>query len=215
MNLKEAEETFAKRVLSEVRRDRDRLDTQRIFTEQSKLIKRINVELGQEVYSNFVPNYKTMATIGQLFSDNIATEEKILLEDRVIEEVTKAETKTEKEIMEHIDSIAYKTFTKKFNKTYAGRLHEEQQKVVSRYIFSVSDNGTSLKTYLNEEIERLRTKVFESLDLEDIKSDEQMVAKANQVIDFLDSLKTTPLNEKSIKKIMQIQELVREVDSNE
>ena len=42
-----------------------------------------------------------------------------------------------------------------------------------------------------------------------------MVAKANQVIDFLDSLKTTPLNEKSIKKIMQIQELVREVDSNE
>lgn len=215
MNLKEAEETFAKRVLSEVRRDRDRLDTQRIFTEQSKLIKRINVELGQEVYSNFVPNYKTMATIGQLFSDNIATEEKILLEDRVIEEVTKAETKTEKEIMEHIDSIAYKTFTKKFNKTYAGRLHEEQQKVVSRYIFSVSDNGTSLKTYLNEEIERLRTKVFESLELEDIKSDEQMVAKANQVIDFLDSLKTTPLNEKSIKKIMQIQELVREVDSNE
>ena len=182
MNLREAEETFAKRILSEVRRDRDKLNTQRIFSEQSKLIKKINVELGQDVYANFVPNYKTMATIGQLFSDSTATEEKIILEDRILEEVTKAETKTEKEIMEHIDSIAYKTFTNKFNKTYAGKLHEEQQKVVSRYIFSVSDNGTSLKTYLNEEIERLRTEVSQSLESEEIKSDELMLEKAGKVL---------------------------------
>jgi len=215
INLKEAEETFAKRVLSEVRRDRDKLSAQRIFTEQSKLIKRINVELGQSVYTNFVPNYKTMATIGQLFSDNIAAEEKVILEDKIVEEITRAETKTEKEIMEHIDSIAYKTFTNKFNKTYAGKLHEEQQKVVSRYIFSVSDNGTSLKTYLNEEIERLRTEVRQSLESEEIKSDELMLEKANRVLEFLDSLKETPLDERTIKKVMQVQELVREVDSNE
>ena len=215
MNLKEAEEDFAKRILSEVRRDRDRLDTQRIFTEQSKLIKRINVELGQSIYTNFVPNYKTMATIGQLFSDSVATEEKILLEDRVLEEMTRAEAKTEKEIMEHIDSIAYKTFTNKFNKTYAGKLHEEQQKVVSRYIFSVSDNGTSLKTYLNEEIERLRAEVKQSRNSEEIKSDEMMLEKTDKVLEFLDSLKNVPLDERAIKKIMQVQELVREVSSDE
>lgn len=215
LNLKEAEETFARRVLSEVRRDRDRLNTQKVFAEQSKLIKKINIDLGQGVYTNFVPNYKTMATIGQLFSDNVATEEKILLEDKVIEEITRAETKTEKEIMEHIDSIAYKTFTNKFNKTYAGKLHEEQQKVVSRYIFSVSDNGTSLKTYLNEEIERLRAEVNQSLSSEEIKSDDLMLEKANKVLEFLDSLRETPLDERTIKKIMQVQELVREVSSNE
>jgi len=215
MNLKEAEETFAKRVLTEVRRDRERLNTQRIFAEQSKLIKKINIELGQTVYSNFVPNYKTMATIGQLFSENASTEEKILLEDKIIEEITRAEAKTEKEIMEHIDSIAYKTFTNKFNKTYAGKLHEEQQKVVSRYIFSVSDNGTSLKTYLNEEIERLRNEVKQSLELEEINSDDLMIEKANKVLDFLESLKSTPLDERTIKKIMQVQDLVREVNSHE
>lgn len=215
MNLRESEDTFARRILTEVRRDRDKLNYQKIFTEQSKLIKKINIELGQEVYSNFVPNYKTMATIGQLFSDNIPTEEKILLEDKILEEMTKAETKTENEIMEHIDTIAYKTFTSKFNKTYAGKLHEEQQKVVSRYIFSVSDNGTSLKTYLNEEIERLRQEVTSSLKLKEIQEDELMLEKATKVLGFLDSLKNTPLDEKSIKKIMQIQELVREVATNE
>ena len=215
INLREAEETFAKRILSEVRRDRDRLDTSRVFAEQSKLIKRINVELGQDVYNNFVPNYKTMATIAQLFSENVPAEEKILLEDKVLEEMTRAELKTEKEIMEHIDSIAYKTFTNKFNKTYAGRLHEEQQKVVSRYIFSVSDNGVSLKTYLNEEIQRLRDRVNASLELEEVKADEHMVEKTQKVLDFLDGLKDTKLDERAIKKIMQIQELVREVENNE
>ena len=215
INLKEAEETFAKRVLSEVRRDRDKLSNTKIFAEQSKLIKRINVELGQEVYSNFVPSYKTMATIAQLFSDSVPTEEKILLEDKVIEEMTRAEFKTEKEIMEHIDSIAYKTFTNKFNKTYAGKLHEEQQKVVSRYIFSVSDNGVSLKSYLNEEIERLRNRENSSLELQEVQSDDQMIEKTRKVLDFLDNLKNTKLDERAIKKIMQVQELVREVESNE
>lgn len=215
MNLKEAEETFAKRILSEVRRDRDRIDTRKVFSEQSRLIKKINVELGQGVYTNFVPNYKTMATIAQLFSDNVPATEKILLEDKIVHEMTRAELKSEKEIMEHIDSIAYKTFTNKFNKTYAGKLHEEQQKVVSRYIFSVSDNGVSLKTYLNEEIERLRQRVENSLKLEEVSSDEQMVEKTNQVLEFLDGLKETKLDERAIKKIMQIQELVREVESNE
>lgn len=84
MELKEAESDFAKRIISEVRRDRDRLNTQNIFSEQSKLIKRINVELGQEVYSNFVPNYKTMATIGQLFADNVSPNEKVILEDKLL-----------------------------------------------------------------------------------------------------------------------------------
>lgn len=215
INLKEAEEGFAKRILSEVRRDRDRLDRGRVFTEQSKLIKRINVELGQDVYTNFVPNYKTMATIAQLFSENVPAEEKILLEDRILEEMTRAELKTEKEIMEHIDSIAYKTFTNKFNKTYAGKLHEEQQKVVSSYIFSVSDNGVSLKTYLNEEIERLRDRVSASLELNEVKADQNMIEKTQKVLDFLNSLKDTRLDETAIKKVMQIQELVREVESNE
>jgi len=215
MELKEAETGFAQRILSEVRRERDRLNTQNIFSEQSRLIKKINVELGQEVYSNFVPNYKTMATIGQLFADNVSPNEKVILEDKLLTEMTKAEEKTEKEILEHIDSIAYKTFTNKFNKAYAGKLHEEQQQVVSKYIYSVSDNGTSLKTYLNEEVGRLRDKVRSSLDSKEISSDPEMVKKAEQVLEFLDSLTETKLDEAAIKKIMQIQGLIREVETNE
>lgn len=215
INLKEAEETFARRIVSEVRRDRDRIDNSRLFAEQSKLIKKINVELGKGVYNNFVPNYKTMATIGQLFSDNISANEKVLLEDRVIEEMTRAEVKTEQEIMEHIDNLTYKTFADKFNKEYQGKLHEEQRNVVTKYIYSVSDNGLSLKSYLNEEISRLKDKISNSLDMQEFEDDDNMLESAKKVLTYLESLKEVRLDEDVVKKIMQIQGLIREIEANE
>lgn len=215
INLKEAEETFARRIVSEVRRDRDRIDNSRLFAEQSKLIKKINVELGKGVYNNFVPNYKTMATIGQLFSDNISANEKVLLEDRVIEEMTRAEVKTEQEIMEHIDSLTYKTFADKFNKEYQGKLHEEQRNVVTKYIYSVSDNGLSLKSYLNEEISRLKDKISDSLEMEEFADDDNMLESAKKVLTYLEGLNEVKLDDEVVKKIMQIQGLIREIETNE
>jgi hypothetical protein len=215
INLKEAEETFARRIVSEVRRDRDKIDNLKLFAEQSKLIKKINVELGKGVYNNFVPNYKTMATIGQLFSGNVSANEKVLLEDKVVEEMTRAEIKTEQEIMEHIDSLTYKTFADKFNKEYQGKLHEEQRSVVTKYIYSVSDNGLSLKSYLNEEVSRLRDKISSSLDMQEFEDDENMLESAKRVLTYLESLKEIKLDEDVVRKIMQIQGLIREIEANE
>ena len=131
------------------------------------------------------------------------------------EEIDAIIEKTKEEILEHLDSIAYKTFTNKFNKAYAGKLHEEQQQVVSKYIYSVSDNGVSLKSYLNEEVSRLKERVTESLKMEEVTSDPNMVEKTQKVLEFLESLKDTKLDETVVKKIMQVQSLIREIESNE
>lgn len=215
LELREAEESFARRILSEVRRDRDKIDENKVFAAQSQLIRRINVELGKETYSNFVPSYKNMATISQLFSDTATPNEKVLLEDKILKEMTVATNKTEKEIMEHVDSLVYSTFADKFNKEYSEKLHEEQREVVTKYIHSVSDNGLSLKSYLNEEIARLKQRVSESLDSKEISSDERMVESTKSVLEYLESLRETPLDDSVIKKIMQIQDLIREVYSDE
>lgn len=215
LELREAEETFAKRILAEVRRDREKINENKVFAAQSQLIKKINIELGKQVYSNFVPSYKNMATISQLFSDSATPSEKVLLEDKILKEMTIAPDKTEKEIMEHVDSLVYNTFATKFNKEYSDKLHEEQREVVTKYIHSVSDNGLSLKSYLNEEIARLKEKVSESLNSKEISSDEMMVESTKRVLEYLESLKDTPLDDSVIKKIMQIQDLIREVHSDE
>ena len=53
----------AEKVLSESKRQYAQLDEKEIFGYQSKLISDINKKLDKNVYTNFVPNYKSLANI--------------------------------------------------------------------------------------------------------------------------------------------------------
>ena len=90
----------------------------------------------------------------------------------------------------------------------AYHLNEEQREVLTRFVYSISDNGISLKTYLNEEVGRLRDAVKNSYEIQEIKNDERMLTNARRVVEFLDSLHQTPLTEKEVKKILRIQNIL-------
>ena len=53
----------AEKLLNQVKNDYEKLDENDIYNEQSKLIAKVNKMLGVNVYNNFVPNYKTLATV--------------------------------------------------------------------------------------------------------------------------------------------------------
>ena len=53
----------AERLLTESASRYSKLDADKIFEAQSKLIESINKNFGKEVYGNFVPNYKHLATV--------------------------------------------------------------------------------------------------------------------------------------------------------
>jgi hypothetical protein len=59
---------IADRLLQEVKLERSKIDDDELFGEQTSLIKKINKNLSKDVYTNFVPHYKSLATIAQLFS---------------------------------------------------------------------------------------------------------------------------------------------------
>ena len=210
---KDVDAQTAHRIIAEARYQHSRLNEKAIFNEQSNLIRKINHNLGAEVYANFVPNYKSLASIAQMFSGAASAKEVILLEDYLVETMVKKDEPSNTE-MQPIDNLVYKTFAKKFNEQYAGTLQEEQREVLTRFIFSMSDNGISLKSYLNEEIERLRNAVVASYDIPEIKNDERMLSNAHMVVEFLDSLQKNPLDEKQVKKILKVQQLVREVNND-
>ena len=60
-------ELQAIRILKEARHLRQKMNTSDLFKEQTAVIDLINKQLGSDVFSNFVPNYKTLASISQLF----------------------------------------------------------------------------------------------------------------------------------------------------
>ena len=72
---------IAERLLQEVKLERLRIDDDELFGEQTELIKIINKSLGKDVYTNFVPHYKSLATIAQLFSTSVPIKKRVILEE--------------------------------------------------------------------------------------------------------------------------------------
>jgi len=61
----------ADKLIHEAKQEYKKLNKKIIFQEQSALIKKINKDLSKNVFNNFVPNYKDLATLSQLFDDDV------------------------------------------------------------------------------------------------------------------------------------------------
>ena len=69
LDSKELNESFSRRFLEETKKDFLGLDRKEIFNSQTKLINVINQQLGHNVFSNFIPNYKNLASVGLYFQN--------------------------------------------------------------------------------------------------------------------------------------------------
>ena len=198
----------AERILSEAQRVYFSLNPGHVFDTQTKLIKQVNKDLGKDVFNNFLPNYKSLASISQIFNFKTNPKSKVLLETAVVEEMVKQE---EVNRIEPIDNIVFSTFVKKFNETYNTALNESQKDLIYKYIYSFSDNGLSLKVSLNEEIEKLK-KSISSCSGKDIVKKHGFAARVGKVSSLLESFREVKDEEKLLLKVLQIQELCKELE---
>ena len=121
----------AEKMVFRAKKEYDQLDQQDIFKEQSAVIKKVNTDLGKEVFNNFVPNYKSYATLAQIFGDKIPVKNRVLMEQKVIETLTSAPE--EQEELQPVDNLVVKSFTERFNDTYTELLpiHESVESSLS------------------------------------------------------------------------------------
>jgi len=207
---KELNESFSKRLMVETKKDFDGLDRKQIFNEQTALINKINKALGNKAFSNFVPNYKDVATIGLYFQNSdLGAKKRIMLEDKVVNFLTRLdENQTE---MKPVDQLEFKMFVKRFNETYENSLLKEQKDLLSNFIVSFSDNGLGLKSYLNDEIGRLK----EAVDNEIIEAqNESLKENFKKVRSKLNDYAKKPLDSVIVEEVFYIQDLLAEVKRN-
>jgi hypothetical protein len=164
------------------------------------------------VFSNFVPNYKTLATISQLFSDKISPKNKVLIENKIISDMSRAEKEYSTD--NQIDKSVYNLFVQKFNNKYDNELLEEQKQLLNYYVSSFSDNALSLKVFLNEEVARLKTELEKAKEAKEIKPDQTMVEKTELIINKLNSFAKQPISEGLLLAIMKVQSLVKEINAD-
>ncbi len=198
---------MCEKLIYEVKRSHNILDKQQIFKEQTALIDKINKMLSKNVFGNFVPNYKSLATISQILNPDVSVKHRVLLENNLAKSLSFAPN-TNKEVLTPTDSLVYNTFVKKFNDQYGEKLLEEQQKLLSKYIASFHDGGVELKIYLNEEISRLKTFLSEAIESEELSKDVQLKENAIKVLSILNEYGQREITEPMIQQVLKIQNLV-------
>ena len=198
-------ESNNKQILVEAKVLNRLIDPNGLFKAQTDLIKDINTTLGPSTFNVFVPNYKTLASISQVFSTTTNPANKVLLENELLSGMLiDNNVNTE---MKAIDNLAYKTFVEKFNKKYGGELLEEQKTLLTHYITSFVDNGLELKIHLNEEMSRLN-KVLRDKISEGCEDKEQI----QLVLERLSSFSKTEFNEEMLQSVLKIQALAKELE---
>lgn len=200
------------RILTEAKLASRLLDTEGIFVKQSDLINDVNTELSPSIFNNFVPNYKTLASISQIFSGKLSPKQTVILENQLIDAMCAESTLNESEVPN--DSLVYKTLVSKFNDKYDGDLLKEQKQILSYFISSFADNSLELKMFLNEEISRLKKSLNEALQASEISDDQLMFEKTKKVIAKLDELYTEEINEKVLLTVLKTQTLVGEINND-
>ena len=201
----------AEKMVFRAKKEYDQLDQQDIFKEQSAVIKKVNTDLGKDVFNNFVPNYKSYATLAQIFGDKVPVKSRVLMEQKVIETLTSTPEKQEE--LQPVDNLVVKSFTQRFNDTYT-ELLPEQKELLNRYIVSFNENEVDFKLYAGSELKRIHESVESSLGLDEVKTDEQMVESTKQVLQQISEFNVANLGEQEILKILKLQKLVREYEED-
>ena len=201
----------AEKIIFHTKKAYEELDKNKIFEEQSKVIKEINTTIGTNVYKNFVPNYRAYATVAQIFADKTPVKSRILLEKQILETITEGSEESEK--LAPVDSLVVKSFTERFNNTYK-ELLPEQQELLTKYIVSFGINEADFKVAVGSELKRIKEEVESSLKLEEVSSDEDMVNNTHKVLEQIKEFNIGNISNDDLLKILKLQHLVNEYQTD-
>ena len=192
------ERDLSKSLLAESKARYDALDRKKVFAEQNKLINKINKHIGSSVFNNFVPQYKDIATIYQIFNRSSSAKQQVILENQIVDTLTKQKKQITNESKE-VDSLVVRTFFKKFNEKYNKALLSEQKDVLKHFITDSGDN-IEFKLYLNEEIGRIKNELNNST-----------VTEKKDLLKVVESFKRHEINYSLVEKVIKLQQLVHEI----
>tara|TARA_Y100000593_G_scaffold25156_1_gene50285 strand:- start:702 stop:1514 length:813 start_codon:yes stop_codon:yes gene_type:complete len=205
------QQKVAERMLQEAKTAYAKLDSSEVFDSQSNIISVINKQLGQEVWANFVPNFKSLASVNAIFNAKSTVKSKVLFEQSIVDAMSTQVPLSESNKLDSLDNLTYNSFIKKFNEKYENLL-SEQKDLLNQYITSFADDGFELRVYLNEELERLKGMVTAAAD----KQTETLVAeKLGEVMDYLEEFRKREFTDIDLNKVLKTQELVQELGADD
>ena len=201
----------AEKLIFRAKKAHEELDTQSIFQEQSRLINRINKEVGPDTFKVFVPNYRSYATISQIFGDKVPLKNRVLLEGEVLTSLTQQKSSATK--LDNLDSLTVTSFVKRFNETYGGLL-PEQQTLLHKYIFAFGPNEVDFKVYAGAQLQEIKKHMERSLTSPEVADDPVMVENTKKVLELVESFDVSHIDQPRLIKLLKLQKLASEYQND-
>jgi hypothetical protein len=211
---RDLQKPLAEKIVVQVKEKHETLDKKKLFQEQSALINKINKTLSTKVYTNFVPNYKTIASVYSIFQDALPVKDRVLLEEKIVDEMSSS-IEQQAPIQQPIDSLTYGTFVKKFNEEYSNILNESQKKLLGSYVSSFENNGLDFKVHLNEEIGRIKSEIGKVKKTPTFLKSEDLQEKINSAMAVMDDIKNKPIDAEVVEIVLNAQQMLEEIEDND
>ncbi len=185
-----------------------KINSKQIFQEQSAIITSINKTLGKGVYNNFIADYKSYATIAQIFNNKAPLQKQVLLERKILETLESVGS-INQDKMKAPDALVVNSFVKKYNEKYSTLL-PEQKELLSRFIGGLGDDAVDFKLYLGEELKRIYEAVKQSLSMAEVREDPSMLESSQRVLEQMEGLSVSQMGDEELLKVLKLQKLVSE-----
>ena len=211
LNTENVDKELAEKILEESKRMYAGLGMDQVFQQQSSLIAKANRKLTPKFWMNYVPNYKSIATLQQIFGKKTDIPTRMLMERQVIQKMTESK-ETLEQVNEKIDKYVIHSFVNAFNKKY-GDLLENQKSLLKKYMTASEDDNTDFIVFLNEELQNIASKINNAHLVAEVKEDKEIVKKLQEVKKKFNLLKDEEVDEKYLQKILKYQKLVHELEN--
>lgn len=208
------DQTSAEKLLTLSKNAYNKLDRGVIQNKTAELNSKLkNIFKTPTFFSNFVPNYRTLASLSQIFSGKIAPKTRVLLEQEIVKFMMTPLQERAKSDLEPTDKLVLKTFIKKFNEKYSGLL-PEQINFIQKFASSFGQ-GVEFKLFLEGELKKIKTSLSSFLNEQVIKQNEDLSNKIKEVIALFESFKNKVPDEKLFESLLKTYELIQEFKSDQ
>ena len=202
---------LAEKILAEAKRLYLGINQDHIFQQQSSMIAKVNRKLTPKFFSNYVPNYKNIATLQQIFGQKASIPARMLMERQVIEKMISSK-ETIEQINEKIDKYVIHSYLNAFNKKYSDLL-ENQKNLLKKYMTSSEDDNTDFIVFLNEELQNIENRLNVAHNVAEVKEDKEILKKLVEVKKRFKAAREEEVDEKYLQKILKFQKLVYELEN--
>jgi hypothetical protein len=201
-DISECDVSTVEKIITEAKRQSEQLNKEEVYDCQTRIINTINKKLGSSCWSNFVSDYKKIATINQTIFRKSNPKKQVFMEQKLTTLLTTP--RKEKQQFPVVNNLALKTFLERFNGEYTDSLAAPQKRLLNEYITSYKDDGASLKAFVYNEVGRLK---------EELQPHIEASPKIKTVLERINNYTNKEVNKDFVSEIIKIQALVEELNN--